>query len=228
VTAAKRVLVFDVNETLLDLAGLDEPFARVFGDAGVRRLWFAQLLQSALVSIVTDAYADFGSAGRAALEMIAARQGVELAPGDRDAILGAMRELPAHPEVVGALELLRGAGFGLASLTNSTEAVANAQLTNAGLADHFERILSADTVRRLKPAPEPYRMAAEAMGVGVGDIRMVAAHAWDIAGALRAGCAAAFVARPGMVLDPLVPAPDIVGPDLRAVADRIVEVDGEG
>jgi len=221
-----RVIVFDVNETLLDLAARDPPFERAFGDAGVRRLWFAQLLQSALVSIVTDTYTDFGSVGRAALEMIAARQGVELAADDLDAILGTMRTLPAHPEVADALDLLRSAGFRLASLTNSTEAVAIAQLTNAGLADRCERILSADTVKRLKPAPEPYRMAAEAMGVGVGDVRLVAAHAWDVAGAIRAGCAAAFVGRPGMVLDPLVPEPDIVGPDLRAVAQRIVEVDG--
>jgi 2-haloacid dehalogenase len=138
-----------------------------------------------------------------------------------------MRALPAHPEVAGALERLGGAGFRLASLTNSTEAVAMAQLTNAGLADRFERILSADTVRRLKPAPEPYQMAARDLGVSIGELRLVAAHAWDVAGALAAGCAAAFVARPGMVLDPLVPAPDIVGRDLDDVAERIMATDGE-
>jgi 2-haloacid dehalogenase len=53
----------------------------------------------------------------------------------------------------------------------------------------------------------------------------VAAHAWDVAGALRAGAAAAFVARPGMVLDPLAPAPDVVGADLGEVADRLLEVE---
>ncbi len=56
-------------------------------------------------------------------------------------------------------------------------------------------------------------------------MRLVAAHAWDIAGALRAGAAAAFVARPGMVLDPLAPAPDMVGSDLMEVAERIIEVE---
>jgi 2-haloacid dehalogenase len=57
-------------------------------------------------------------------------------------------------------------------------------------------------------------------------LRLVAVHSWDIAGALRAGCAAAFVARPGMVLDPLFGQPDIVGADLAAVADLILG--GEG
>jgi 2-haloacid dehalogenase len=51
----------------------------------------------------------------------------------------------------------------------------------------------------------------------------VAAHAWDIAGALRVGCLAAFVARPGAVLDPLAPKPDIIGADLHEVANRILE-----
>jgi 2-haloacid dehalogenase len=61
--------------------------------------------------------------------------------------------------------------------------------------------------------------------VPIDQVRMVAAHAWDIAGALRAGCAAAFVARPGMVLDPLVPAPDIIGADLSEVADKIIRTE---
>ncbi len=222
-----RVIVFDVNETLLDLTALDPPFERAFGRAGVRREWFAQLLQSAFVSIITDSYVDFGTIGRAALEIVARRNGIELAVEDRDAILGTMRQLPPHPEVPTALERLRAAGLRMAALTNSTEAVATAQLTNAGLAPLFERILSADAGRRLKPAREAYETAAAELGVGVGGMRLVAAHAWDVAGALRAGAAAAFVARPGMVLDPLTPAPDIAGSDLADVATRILDVELE-
>jgi 2-haloacid dehalogenase len=65
-------------------------------------------------------------------------------------------------------------------------------------------------------------MAAKRLGVPPGAIRLIAAHAWDVAGALRAGCAAASVARPGKVLDPLVERPDVVGADLRAVTDQIL------
>jgi len=220
-----RTIVFDVNETLLDLSALDPPFERAFGRSGVRREWFAQMLQSAFVSTITDSYEDFGTIGRGALDMVAQRSGVELAAEERDAILGTMRELPPHPEVAAALERLRDAGLRLAALTNSTEAVATAQLTNAGLTPLFERILSADSARRLKPAREAYETAAAQLGVDVGDIRLVAAHAWDIAGALRAGAAAAFIARPGMVLDPLAPAPDVVGADLAEVAARVIDAE---
>ena len=220
-----RVCVFDVNETLLDLKALDAQFAHVFGDASVRQAWFNQMIQSALVATVTHAYADFGAIGGAALEMTAARRGIALATADRAQILGGIRTLPPHPDVPENLDRLRRAGLRLAALTNSTLQVAKDQLTHAGLADYFEQILSADMVRRLKPAPQPYHMAAERMGVAIGEVRLIAAHAWDIAGALRAGCAAAFIARPGMVLDPLVDRPDIVGADLHEVAEQILAVE---
>src|SRR5215217_447248 len=174
----RRVQVFDVNETLLDLAALDPHFERIFGDAGVRAAWFNQMIQSALVATVTGVYRQFGTIGMAALEMTAERAGVELG---------------------GALRRLRDAGLRLAALTNSTEQVARAQLEHAGLIGSFDLVLSADAVQRLKPATEPYRMAAERLGVAVGEVRLVAAHAWDVAGALGAGCAAAFVARLGEV-----------------------------
>jgi len=223
----RRVQVFDVNETLLDLAGLDPHFERVFGDAGMRRVWFAQMIQSALVATVTGVYSQFGAVALAALAMVAEQAGVQLREEDRDAIAAQLRRLPAHPEVPGALERLHRAGFRLAALTNSTEQVARAQLQHAGIIGSFEQVLSADMVRRLKPAPEPYLLAAERLGVPVGEVRLVAAYAWGLAGATRAGCATAFVARPGKLLDPLVPAPDVIGAYHPAGSDTwVAEVDG--
>jgi 2-haloacid dehalogenase len=216
----KRVCVFDVNETLLDLAALDPHFERVFGDASVRQLWFNQMLQSALVATVTEAYTTFGEAAAAALQMTAERRGIEVSDANEQEILGGLRELPPHPEVAEGLNRLRDAGFRLATLTNSTQEVAEAQIRNSGLADRFEQILSADTAKRLKPAPAPYRMAARTLGIPERELRLVAAHAWDVAGALRAGCAAAFVAR--QPFDPLVERPDVMGKDLGEVADGII------
>jgi 2-haloacid dehalogenase len=220
-----RVCVFDVNETLLDLGALDPHFERVFGEASARQAWFGQFLALWLTEMLTGEYTNFGTIGGGALEMVAKRQGVDLSDEDKQRILGDMQELPPHPEVEDALGRLRDAGIRLAALTNSTQQVAEAQIDNSGLRDYFEQVLSADTVQRLKPAPEPYRMAAESLGVEVGQVRLVAAHAWDVVGAMRAGCAAAFVARPGMVLNPLAARPDVVGADLREVAAQILEIE---
>jgi 2-haloacid dehalogenase len=220
-----RVILFDVNETLLDLKALDPLFQRIFGDAAVRGQWFAQFIQNALVATVTGAYSPFGTIGMAALEMVAARRGVNLTDEDKKAIGAGVSSLPPHPEVRESLERLKSAGLRMAALTNSTAQVAETQLTNAGLRDLFEYALSAEEAQRLKPAPEPYHVAAKRMGVTVEQTRLVAAHAWDVAGAMRAGGAAAFVARPGMVLDPLAPKPDIVGKDMREVVEQILALE---
>jgi 2-haloacid dehalogenase len=220
-----RVCVFDVNETLLDLGALDPQFERVFGDASTRQAWFGQFLTSWLTAMLTGVYEEFGTIGGTALEMIAERQGVHLSDEDKQQIVSGLQNLPPHLEVEENLSRLRDAGIRLVALTNSTQLVADAQIDNSGLREYFEQVLSADAVKRLKPAPEPYHMAAQRLGVDIGQIRLVAAHAWDVAGALQAGCAAAFVARPGMVLNPLFERPDVVGADLREVADGIIEIE---
>jgi 2-haloacid dehalogenase len=221
-----RVLAFDVNETLLDLRALDPLFERGFGDAAVRGQWFAQMLQLAFVGGLTGRYVSFTDAQAAALDMLARRTGTALADGFGAEVAATMRRLPPHPEVPGALARLRDAGFRLVALTNSTAEVERDQLAAAGIADLFEQALSADDVRSLKPAPAPYELVAERTGVPLGEVRLIAAHAWDVAGALAAGCAAAFVARPGMVTSPLGPQPDLVGADLAEVAEAIVAAGG--
>lgn len=221
----RRVLVFDVNETMLDITALEPHFARAFGESQVLREWFSTLLLYSNVVTLAGPYADFGTVAGAALDMVAEARGVRLASEDRNRILAGTRSLPAHQDVRPALERLRKDGFRLVTLTNSAPAVVDQQLKNAGLADVFERSFSVDTVKRFKPAPEPYHHVAQEMGVGVGDLRMVAAHAWDVLGALQAGCVAAFIARPGKVLFPLGPRPDIVAPDFQSVADAIATRD---
>lgn len=220
-----RIIVLDVNETMLDIRALEPHFERVFSSGQVLREWFSTLLLYSNVASLAGPYFEFAAIANAALDMVASARGVTLAPADRAAILRGMRTLPAHTDVRGGLERLRKAGFRLVTLTNSAPAVVDEQLASAGLADLFERSFSVDAVKRFKPAPEPYQYVARELGVSTGGLRLVAAHAWDVAGALRAGCAAAFIGRPGKVVYPLGPQPDIVAPDLIAAAERIVTLD---
>ncbi len=157
--------------------------------------------------------------------MVAAARGATLAPEHRERILSGTRALPPHADVRPALERLRREGFRLVTLTNSAPAAVEQQLKSAGLTDLFERAFSVDTVKRFKPAP--YRYVARELESDIGDLRMIAAHAWDVVGALQAGCLAAFVARPGKVLYPLGPKPDIVAPDFRSLAEQILARDVE-
>lgn len=201
------VIAFDVNETLLDLRALDP----LLGGAERRTRWFAQMLQVAFVGGVTGRYVDFPTAQRAALTML----GIDGA----DEIAAQMRRLPLHDDVMAALDLL--SGHRLVALTNSPLDVVTEQLTTAGIADRFTAILSADQVSALKPDARAYQLVAEHFAVPMAEVRLVAAHGWDIAGALAAGCRAAFVARPGQALIPVGPQPDATGGDLVAVAEQL-------
>ena len=221
----KKLIVFDVNETLLDLKALDPHFERVFNNASVRASWFATVLRNSLVSTVTGLYDDFGVIAGASLDMTAQQAGVALSDEDKNLIMGTIRSLPAHRDVVPGLEKLKSAGFRLFTLTNSPPRVVEAQLQNSNLKGYFEKSFSVDAVKTFKPAAEVYQMAAQELGVPVDQIRLVAAHDWDVVGALNAGCAAAFIARPGKVLNPLLPKPDIIGLDLVDVAEKIIQVD---
>ncbi len=224
-TARPRIIVCDVNETLLDVGALAPQFQRLFGNAGVAEEWFSNVVLYSQVATIAGPYVDFGTIARGALDMTAVAHGVTLAQPDRDGILRGLVSLPAHPDVRDGLQKLRTASFRLVTLTNSAPAAVELQLKNAGIGDYFERSFSVDAVRKFKPAAEVYRLVATELQVAPSQLRLVAAHAWDVLGAMRAGCAAAFVARPGKALFPLADKPDIVGPDLRNVADQIVTRD---
>ena len=224
-TARQRIIVFDVNETLLDVGALAPQFQRVFGNAGLAQEWFSNVVLYSQVATIAGPYAEFGTIAGGALDMTAVAHGVTLAPTDRAGILRGLVSLPAHPDVPDALRKLRASGFRLVTLTNSAPAAVEQQLKNAGIGEYFERSFSVDAVRKFKPAAEVYRLVATELQVAPAQLRLVAAHAWDVLGAMRAGCAAAFVKRPGKALFPLADTPEIVGPDLRDVSDQIVKLD---
>ena len=222
-----RIIVFDLIGTLLDLRAMDQHFERFFGDAGVRKEWFTQTLQLAMAAMLTNAYEDFGVQTDTGLEMTARQYKVSMLGEEKNLILGTLRKLRPYPEVAQSLQRLRDAGVNIAILTNSTVQTAEAQLTYAGLRDYFDQVISTDEIHCFKPAPEVYHLAASRLGVEPGQMRLVSAYDWDVTGALRAGCAAAFVGRPGQVMNPFGPQPDLRGADLDEVTEKILAVELE-
>lgn len=216
-----RTIVFDVNETLLDLSSLDPLFADELGDASARREWFAMLLRAAFTATITDQYRPFGDLGRDVLRGLAAARGRPLDADGVERIVAAMATLPAHPDVEPALERLRGDGFRLATLTNSAPVVAERQLRAAGIREHFDRVLSVDPVRRFKPAREVYEHAARELSSAPAELTMVAAHDWDLRGAGAAGLRVAYIERPGIGFSPPDERPELSADHLVDLADRI-------
>ncbi|HEY0747220.1 MAG TPA: haloacid dehalogenase type II [Steroidobacteraceae bacterium] len=221
----ERIIVFDVNETLLDIEILNPFFERTFSDARVMRQWFAELILYSQALTLSGSYADFGKLAIAVLSMVAEIRGVTLQAGDVDDFKEHLRRLPAHRDAAPALAMLRDTGFRLVTLTNTPTDAGKAVLDKAGLAHYFERLFSVDPVKRYKPSPETYRSVESSLGVEASSLRLIAAHTWDTLGAIAAGWKAALVTRPGNAPLPIGDQPDIIERDLIAVAKRIIDGD---
>lgn len=217
-----RVLVFDVNETLLDVKALRPQFERIFQDAGVLKEWFAQMLLYSQTATLAGEYADFGKLARAALQMVAEIHQVALTENEFAGLAKDMRSLPPHPDVLSGLQRLHEHRFYMVALTNSTEDVAKQQIKHAGLEDMFERVFSVDAVSKYKPAAETYRYVAEKIGVKTPELTMIAAHPWDLIGAKAAGYEVAFLQRPGTAWFPLAEKPALSARDLTGLAEQLV------
>ena len=221
----KRIVVFDVNETLLDIEILNPFFERSFGDARVMRQWFAELILYSQALTLSGSYTEFGKLAVAVLTMVADVKGVCLEAGHIEDFKDHMRRLPAHQDAAPALEILRDAGFRLVTLTNSAPDAGSSALDKSGIAHFFEKQFSVNGVKRFKPAAETYRSVESALGVEAGSLRLVAAHTWDTLGAIAAGWKAALVTRQGNAPLAFGDQPDIIGSDLLAVANRIISHD---
>jgi 2-haloacid dehalogenase len=190
--AQRPIIVFDVNETLLDLDTLNPTFERIFNDPGAMRLWFADLILYSEALTLSGVYLPFTDIGAAVLRMLAATRGIAISDSESAELTDRFASMAPHPEVPAALHRLHDHGFRLFTLTDNTLEIAGRQLEKAGVIDVFERRFSVDeTVRRHKPAPEAYHSVAAALEIEPGDICLIASHVWDTTGLnLRA-------ARPG-------------------------------
>jgi 2-haloacid dehalogenase len=219
--AAKTVIVFDLVGTLVDLSALDPIFRQEFGASAVRREWFTEALQLAFAITARGEFESFSAVTEAALKIVEQRHEPGRSLFRRRRVLQQLKALPPFPDVKPALHELRATGALLAVLTNSGKRSAIETLESGGLMSFFSQVLSAEDAGHLKPAPEPYRLAAKRLKIKPKQLLLVAAHSWDVAGAAGAGCQTCFIKRPGQFLDALTPKPDLILNDLRDLPARL-------
>ena len=216
------LIVFDVNETLLDLETLAPTFERIFDDKSAMRLWFANLILYSAALTVAGQYVPFTDIGGAVMKMLADTRGIKIKDSDKKELTEKFSTMPPHPEVPAALRKLRGAGFRLFTLTDNLLEIQSRQLEHGGILGLFERRFSADGVKRHKPAPEAYAYVETELGVQPSELCLIACHTWDTLGAVGAGWEAALIRRAGNDVLAVGPQPQIVGDDLDDVADRLI------
>lgn len=190
------VIVFDVNETLSDMAPMGERFAAVGAPAALAKLWFATLLRDGFALTAAGDKRAFAEIGAEALRGLL--PGTELNRDLDEAvehILSGMAGLGLHPDVPDGVRALKEDGYRLVTLTNGSTQVAEKLFRQDGLRDEFEALLSVEDAPAWKPAPAAYHYAAAVCGVPPGDMLLVAVHPWDIHGAAKAGLRTAWINR---------------------------------
>jgi 2-haloacid dehalogenase len=220
------VLVFDVNETLIDIDSLAPLFGERFGDERVLREWFGQLVMYSMTATLAECYVDFFTLGQGVLRMLADIYRVDITDDDVRRLQAQMSTMPAHRDAADALTMLRDNGFRLVTLTNSPyRSGTRTPLENAGLAELFEQQFSVESCRAFKPSPSVYRYVCQELGVLPADCMMVAAHVWDTLGAQNVGLSTALITRHGNPPLPVegLPQPDLVVSDLRLLAEHLID-----
>jgi len=217
------VIIFDVNETLLDLTSMRKSVGdAIQGREDLLPLWFSTMLHHSLVVSATGEYESFGNIGVAALQMVAEINGIEITKEQaKHSILTPLRSLPAHPDVAMGLAALKAQGYKLVTLTNSSLTGVRQQLKNSNLSQYFDANLSIESVGVFKPHLSTYQWAIKELNVNTNEALMVAAHGWDIAGASKAGLQTAFIRRANKVLFPIADKPDYTVLDVNELAKRL-------
>jgi 2-haloacid dehalogenase len=217
------LVVFDILGTLVDEPGGVRDAVREAAPEGsdldpLVELWFGHVEaeQRKIVDGLRP-YVDGDVLNREAAELVAAEGGVtDAAAVER--LATAQRRLAPWLDTVDSLARL-SQRFPVVGLSNASRETLIRLSAYAGLRWHF--LLSAEEARSYKPAPEVYRLAFDVAGVGPERVLVVAAHAWDLRGAQKAGFRTAFVRRP--VGDPPTEDDDFdfQGETLAEVVDQI-------
>ncbi|MCM8569822.1 haloacid dehalogenase type II [Gramella jeungdoensis] len=217
------VIIFDVNETLLDLSPLKKSINSALKNEQASETWFAQLLHYSLVETVKGTYSDFSEIAAAVFKMSAEKYDLAFTESQIKDILSPVSALKPYKDVVPALRKLKPEGAELVAFSNGKPDVLQDQLEFAEIDHFFSRILSVEACKKYKPHPDAYKYALKELNCSASDAMMVAAHGWDIAGAQEVGMKTAFVERPGKKLYPLASEPDFVLKKLTGLVGVISE-----
>jgi 2-haloacid dehalogenase len=212
-----QVVALDVNETLLDLAPVRAGLVEHGLAPDLLATVFARTLLTGFAAGTAGTWCRFRDAFDAALAQL-----TDLSAGDRGRLADTFLELGPHPDVEPALRRLREAGVRVVTLSHGSPGVAEAGLGRGGIAPLVERSLSSEVIRAWKPAREVYLWAAGVCDVEPARMALVAAHGWDVHGAIRAGLTGAWFPRSERTYPAVYDADAIVAADLGAAVDALL------
>ena len=219
-----KAVLFDMNETMLNLSLLQRNFDKSFNDKYILKYWFSKLLHTSTVMGSMDEYINFGKLSEAVLESLFYENGKTLTEETKSEILGSFKSLPAYDDVPKALKLLRNNNIKTIAVSNSSLEMIKEQLTNARIIELFDDYYSVDSVKKYKPFTDIYKYVADSEKLSVTNIAMVATHDWDLFGAKKVGLTTAYIKRKEEIFNPYYPQPNLLNTDLVDLAQALIQL----
>ena len=221
-----KAIAFDAYGTLFDVYSIGVLAEDLFPGKGAQlaTIWRDKQIEYTRVRTLSDKYANFWQVTVDALTYSCEFLNLDLTEASRDRLMRQYSELSAFPENVEQLMRLREAGITLSVLSNGTPWMLEQAMEASGLAEYFEHILSVESVKRFKTAPEAYQMGPDALGSKATNILFVSSNCWDICGATWFGYRTIWLNRYGLPLDRLGVKPHRIGSSLQDVADFALEL----
>lgn len=207
-TTDDRIVFLDVVETVFSLSPLEEKMTTLNLPEGTGRLFFAQLLRDAFALSSSGVFHPFPDIARGTLAVLLQSLGQEADETTLKDLLGAFSELPAHTDVKPALEALKSSDCQAVLLTNGSRANTQKLVRDNALEHLVDDIVSVDGFRIWKPQTALYQQAVLKYSCAPQNALLIAAHAWDIHGALRAGLHGIWIQRQESLYHPLMGSPD--------------------
>ena len=203
-----RIIFFDVVETVFSLAPLEEKLAEFNLPAGTDRLFFTQLLRDAFALSASGVFRTLPEIAKGTLTVLLHSLGHKADEGTLKEILGTFSRLPAHQDVKPALEKIRHSDCQAVLLTNGSRANTEKLVRDNGIEQLIDDIVSVEDFNIWKPQTQLYRQAALKHACAPENALLIAAHAWDVHGAIRAGFHGIWIQRQESIYHPLMDSPD--------------------
>jgi len=210
-----------VKAVALDAFAIFDPRSvSSFADAmypgvGLGDEWRMRQFEYTWLRVAARHYVDFWQVTEDALVFAANKLRVHLSPGSRATLMNEFLKLSAWPDVVPALERLKGSGIRLTLLSNFTQRMLSANIASAGLHELFEQVLSTDRIQSYKPDPRAYQIGVDALKLRRQEVLFVAFAGWDAAGAKLFGYPTFWVNRQKLPGEELGVSADASGETLR-------------
>lgn len=215
------VILLDVYETLLDMSEVEKRVNLLLDSKNGYTIWFEMFMQYCFVDNCIVQFNDFPSIAYATLQMAGRTLGREIGERDINDVLELLKHLPVHEGVQEGLSKLNDAGYRIAALTNSPEKTVRERMERTGLISYFEKVMSAEHVKKYKPSIAVYEWAIVQLEVEANEILLVSAHGWDLAGAVNAGLQTAYMKQSKQMLYPLAPEPAYICTSLLDLSQQL-------